>query len=198
MTRLVSWSLATNLHAHGWIVWIHAAQLVVMLLAHATQNGLLLTIFDRTQLLLGAMGNATTTLYRHFVATVRRTTLAGGTVGAAQSSLFDILGTSWMLARLALGSVGNAQSSLDDPIRTVGHGTLAADTLAGTTGGQLKIFHVFVVLVTLVVWCKGQAGWIAVALGSNGLKRHRRRRTQRWGAPIMGRRGMQITKKHDI
>lgn len=108
-----------------------------MLLAHARQNGLLGTVVEGTQLFLGAVRNASTSLDGHLLAITFFATLAGWSVRAAKTGLLHILVASGVSATLAFGPVRNAKSTLDDTIRTVVNSTLATDTLAGATRGQL-------------------------------------------------------------
>lgn len=107
-----------------------------MLLAHARQNGLLGTIVEFTQLLLGAMRNAPPTLDCHLVAIVIFAPLAGGTVGTAETRLFDILGAPRMLARFALGAMRNAKATLDDAVLAIANRALAANAFASAASSQ--------------------------------------------------------------
>jgi hypothetical protein len=115
----------------------YAVGMVVVLLAHARQDGLLGTVVDRAQLFLGTMRNASTTLDSHFLAIPFIATLAGRSVRAAETSLFHVLVASGVQAALPFGPVRNAQSTLDDAVGAVVDSTLATDTLAGATRGQL-------------------------------------------------------------
>lgn len=109
---------------------------VMMLLAHPKNDCLLVTISNGADFLLGSVGNAPASLYRHLLAVFEIATLSRWSMGAAQASLFDILGTARMLALLALGPVSNAQSSLDDTIRTTFDAALSPHAFARSTRGQ--------------------------------------------------------------
>jgi len=94
---------------------------------------LLVAIVHTAHLLFGAMSNALTTLNSHFVATISIAPPTGRAVGTAQASLFYILSASWVLASLALGAMGNTKTALNYTIWTVADGTLATNTLTGTS-----------------------------------------------------------------
>lgn len=104
----------------------------MMLLAHARQNGLLGTIVEFTQLLLGAMRNAPPTLDRHLVAIVIFATLAGRTMGTAETRLLDILGAPRVLACFALGAMRNAKATLDDAVLAIANRALAFASAASS------------------------------------------------------------------
>jgi hypothetical protein len=56
---------------------------IVVLLAHACQNGLLGTPINQTQFLFGTMGNASATLHCDLVATLKFAPLACWTMSTA-------------------------------------------------------------------------------------------------------------------
>lgn len=112
-------------------------RLIVVLLAHATENRLLGTTAEGAELLLGTMSNAPPTLDCHLVATFGFTSLAGRSMSAAEPSLLDILGTSRMVASLASSAMRDAKSTLHNAIMTTFYRAFATKTLAGSTSCQL-------------------------------------------------------------
>ena len=113
----------------------YAVGMVVMLLTHARQDGLLGTVVDRAQLFLGSMRDASTPLDSYLLAIPFIATLACWSVRAAEASLFHILVASGVQAALAFGPMRNAQSTLDYAVGTVVNSALATDALAGTARG---------------------------------------------------------------
>lgn len=106
-------------------------RLIVVLLAHATENRLLGAAIDSAHLLLGSMRNAPSALYSHLLAIGNIAALPGGTMRAAKTRLLDILVASFVFARLALGPVRNAKTALHNTVGAASDGTLAAYSFAG-------------------------------------------------------------------
>ena len=211
MARSMRWSFGTTSNRTTRHREIRACQLVVMFLAHASQNGLFLAIFYGTKLLFGTMGNATATLNSHFVATLGITSSTSRTMCAAHTSLLHVLGTSRVATGLSFGTMGNTKSSLDDTIWTIGYGALTTNALTGTTSSKSRsIFrttrrvvarvsrrHALLLVTTTDGW------WIAIAFRCHGLRLTqwwwlRRRSKRRRIASIVRGRCMQIAEKHDI
>lgn len=110
--------------------------LVVVLLAHAPQNSLLLAWFlsvfpdVRAHLFLGTVCNASAALHADLPAAWHFTALPRGTMGGAEPCLLNVLGASGSGADLALSTVSNAQAPLDDAVGAGREGTLAAGRFA--------------------------------------------------------------------
>lgn len=110
--------------------------LVMVLLAHAVEDGLFGAAAVGAQLLLGPVCDAPAPLNGDFGTPVKLAPLPGRTVRAAQSSLFHVLGTTGVLARFAARPVRDAQPTLHDTVLAPFDGALAAQTFAGATRSQ--------------------------------------------------------------
>lgn len=110
----------------------HAMRFIVVLLAHAPQNGLLLARFlpvlpgVGARLLLGAVRDAPAALHADLLAAGYHAALPRWAVGGAESCTLDVLGAPRVGAGLALGAVGDAQTPLDDAVGAGGEGAHAA------------------------------------------------------------------------
>lgn len=104
---------------------LHAVHFIIMLLAHAPQDALLLTPLYLAHLLPRPVRDAPPALHCHLLAPLHLAALPRRAVGAAPPRLLDVLRTAGVGARLAPGAVGDAQAPLDDAIDTVGDGALA-------------------------------------------------------------------------
>lgn len=116
--------------------------LVVMLLAHAGLNRLLVTVVILTQLLLCSMRYALSPLDSNLLTPDIFASLACRSVRTAKPSFLHVLVAARVSANLALGTVRNAQAALHDTVGAVWHGTLTTHAFAGTTRRQLAAIRV--------------------------------------------------------
>ena len=103
--------------------------LVMMFLTHPSHDSLLRAVSIGAYLLLGTVGNASSSLHRHLAATFSITSLPGWAVRATQSFRLHILWTPRMCTRFTLGTMPDAQPTLYNPIGTIRHRTFATLTL---------------------------------------------------------------------
>jgi len=137
----VPWFLGFFLHrydrAHDG--FFATGLLVVVFLAHSTQNGLLRTLIHRTELLFGPVCDTASTLHGNLVAIVHVASLAGRSVRATQSRLFHVFLASRVLAQFALGPVRNAKASLNHSVFASRNRALSSNALARSTSHELAL-----------------------------------------------------------
>jgi len=114
----------------------NAMCIIVVLLAHASQDSLLSAWFPPilpgvgAYLLLGAVRDAPAALHAYLATARHLTALTRRTMGGAEPCLFDVLSASWSRAYLALGTMSDAQAPLNNAVGAGGEGALAASRFA--------------------------------------------------------------------
>ena len=130
-TLLGRWWAAFAAHRH------HTVRLVVVFLAHASQNSLLGAAFYRAQLLFGTVCDAPATLDSHLFTVLHVAPFSGRSVSTAQTRLFDILVAAGVFALFPRRTVRDTEAALHDTVLTTGDCAFATDPFASATLGNL-------------------------------------------------------------